>query len=208
MLLWLQRAPHREGWEASSSVLSQAWWILLNRIPRSCPDLQGWVQQPLYPFTVKQKPGSSNCFSCVLGHCLWALFPALPPPHTLRWKNLALQSIKRVDDSAPALQGRGNTAPLLLGEGVHLDPKAASRSITLRLRNSGFSEPGPLLPSPEKKQTQIQAEVGLGISPFAKLSHTADPQALSPEGSQSYMDRQVGSWALLTCLSQHRAFPS
>lgn len=120
---------------------------------------------------------------------------------------MVLQS-KRVGDSAPALQGGRTTAPVLLGEGVHLDPKAASISITLRFRNSGFSEPGPLLPSPEKKQTQIQVEVGLGISPFASLSPTADPQALSPEESQSYMGGQVGSWAWWTCLSQHRAFPS
>lgn len=57
VLLRLQRPPHREGWDASSSALYQAWWIRLNRILRSCPDLHGWVQQRLYPFTAKQKPG-------------------------------------------------------------------------------------------------------------------------------------------------------
>lgn len=51
MLLWLQRPPHHEGGDASSSTLYQDWWILLNTILRSCPDLQGWVQQQLYPFT-------------------------------------------------------------------------------------------------------------------------------------------------------------
>lgn len=75
-----------------------------------------------------------------------------------------------------------------------MNPNVASVSRTLRVRNSGFSEPGPLLLSPRKKQTQIQAEVGLGISPFVKLSPTADPQALSPEESQSCAD---GRWVIV-----------
>lgn len=58
MLLWLQRPPHHEG------TLYQDWWILLNTILRSCPDLQGWVQQQ------RGRNLAPNCFSCVLAHCL------------------------------------------------------------------------------------------------------------------------------------------
>lgn len=48
MLLWLQRPPHREGWDASSSALYQAWWILLNRILRSEAETWSLIASPVF----------------------------------------------------------------------------------------------------------------------------------------------------------------
>lgn len=98
------------GGDASSSTLYQDWWILLNTILRSCPDLQGWVQQQLYPLTARQKPGPQLLLLC-FGPLSLGSTSLLP----LRWKSLTLQGIKRNDDSALALLGRGKTAPVLLG---------------------------------------------------------------------------------------------